>query len=128
MVKEQVKALCPYKNSINLGAQELNDTEKCLLRKGPSFIPNPTDINWLNLKLEFDNFVNKLRYVATKPNDENQKNAVPQLDSSTSGLRNPPPIQKHVVYRIRGHVLLSLKVIVILKRLIVNLKEVLFNN
>ena len=40
------------------------------------------------------NFINKLPDTATKQNDENQKNADPQLDSSTSGLGNPPPIQK----------------------------------
>ena len=62
--------------------------------KGPSFVPNPTDINWFNLKHDFDNFVNKFRYMANKQNDENKKYADPQLDSSTSGLRNPPPIQK----------------------------------
>ena len=32
--------------------------------------------------------------MATKTNYENQKNADPQLDSSTSDLGNPPPIQK----------------------------------
>ena len=32
--------------------------------------------------------------MVTKPNDENQKNADPQLDSSTMGPGNPPPIQK----------------------------------
>ena len=64
------------------------------MRKGPSFIPHPTDMNLLNVKRDFDNFVNKLRYMATKQNDENKKNADPQLDSSTSGLGNPPPIQK----------------------------------
>ena len=51
-------------------------------------------MNLLNVKRDFDNFFNKLRYMATKQNDENQKNADPQLDSSISGLRNPPPIQK----------------------------------
>ena len=29
------------------------------------------DINWVNLKHDFENFVNKLLYMATKPNDEN---------------------------------------------------------
>ena len=65
------------------------------MRKGPSFILNPTDINWFNLKRDFDNFVNKLRYMATKANDENQKNTDPQLDSSISSLGNLPPSQKH---------------------------------
>ena len=62
---------------MQLSTQELSDAEKSLLRKCPSFIPNPTDINWFNLKRDFDNFVNKLRYMATKPNDENQKNVDP---------------------------------------------------
>ena len=107
--------------------------------------------------------------MATKQNDENHKNADPQLDSSTSGLGNPPPIQKqpnmnyqkektkinsletftelvendifkpdnykriknnisHVAYSIKDHILLYLIALVILKRLIANLKEVLFNN
>ena len=38
-------------------------------KKGPPFIPNPTDINSLNLKRCFDNFANKLRYTATKQED-----------------------------------------------------------
>ena len=94
LVIEQAKTLCPDQSAINLSTQKLTEAEKSLLRKGPSFIPNPTDINWFNLKRDFDNFVNKLRYMATKQDDENQKNAHPQLDSSTSGLGNPPPIQK----------------------------------
>ena len=86
--------MCPDQNAINLSTQELTEAEKSLLRKGPSFIPNPTDINWFNLKRDFDNFVNKLRYMATKQDDENQKNTDPLSDSSTSGLGNPPPIQE----------------------------------
>ena len=101
LVTEQAKAFCPDQNAINLSTQELTDIEKSLLQKGPSFIPNPTDINWFNLKRDFDNFVNKLRYMATKQNDEHQKNADPLFDSSTSGLGNPPPIQKqsNIIYR-----------------------------
>ena len=48
LVTEQAKALCPDQNAINLSPQELTDAEKSLLWRGPSFIPNPTDINWLN--------------------------------------------------------------------------------
>ena len=101
LVIEQAKAFCPDQNAINLSTQELTDAKKSLLREGPSFIPNPTDINWLNLKRDSDNFVNKLRYTATKQDDENKKNGDPQLDSSTLGLRNPPPIQKlpYINYR-----------------------------
>ena len=42
------------------------------------------DINRVNLKHDFENFVNKLPYMATKPNDENKKNADPRLDSIIS--------------------------------------------
>ena len=69
--------------------------------KGPSFIPNPTDINSFNLKRGFDNFLNEFRYKATKHDDQNQKTADPQLDPSTSSLAISPPIQKqpHINYR-----------------------------
>ena len=73
LVTKLAKALCPDQNAINLRAQELTDAEKFLLRKGSSFILNSTDITWLDLKSDFDNFVNKFRYMATKPNDENKK-------------------------------------------------------
>ena len=94
LVTEQAKALCPDQNSINLSTQELTDAEKSLLQKDLSFISTPIDINWFKLKHDFDNFVNKLRYKATKQVDENKKNADRQLDSSTSGLGNRTPIQK----------------------------------
>ena len=73
LVIEQPKAFCSHQNAINLGTHELTDTEKSFLRKGSSFVPNPTYINGFNLKCEFDNFVNKLRYTTTKENDENKK-------------------------------------------------------
>ena len=73
LVTEQAKAFFPDQNANNLSKQDLTDAEKSLLRKGPSFISNPTDINWFNLKRDFDNFVNKLRHMATKQNDEGQK-------------------------------------------------------
>ena len=51
--------------------------QKKIIGKGPSFIPNPTNFNWLNSKRDFDNFVSKWRW----------KNADPQLDSrNTLGL------------------------------------------
>ena len=123
--------------------------------------------------------------MAFKQNDKNKKKwRSTQLDSSTSGLENPPPIhkqvntnyqkekaninkletlielvendifklsnckriknnmsnqernrrtykkthQKHIAYKIKDHILLYLAGIVILKRLITNLKEVIFSN
>ena len=72
-VIKQAKAFCSDQNAINLSTQKLTDPKKSLLQKRPSFIPNPTYINWFKLKLDFDNFVNKFRYMATKQNDENKK-------------------------------------------------------
>ena len=66
LVIEQAKAFCPDQKAINFTKQELTYTEKSLLRKGASFIPNQIDINWFNLKHNFDDFFNKLRYMATK--------------------------------------------------------------
>ena len=50
-----------------LGNQNEEDTIMNVKRKkGPSFVPTPTDINWCNLRQDFDTFVNKLRFHALK--------------------------------------------------------------
>ena len=66
-VIEVAKTICPDKNAINLSNNELWHGEQSLLRKGPSFIPTPADINWYSLRRDFDSFVNKLRYRVSKP-------------------------------------------------------------
>ena len=70
---EQAKALSPDQNAIIRRTQELTDAKISSLQKGSSFIPNPTDINLFKLKCDSDNFVNKLRNMATKQKDENKK-------------------------------------------------------
>ena len=40
----------------------LSRPQKSLLKKGPSFVPTPSDVNWLMLRKDFDKFVNQLRY------------------------------------------------------------------
>ena len=64
---EEAKTTCPDQNAINLSNKDLSHAEQSLLRKGPSFIPTPTDINWHNSRPNFDSFVNKLRYRVSKP-------------------------------------------------------------
>ena len=99
---ESIKATCPDQSAINLSTQELSVGEKSLLRKGPSFVPNPTDINWQNLKHNFDNFVNKLRHHASETTTE-----VPASNNEHLGSRmisqfgNPLPSKScsHVNYR-----------------------------
>ena len=99
---ESIKATCPDQNAINLSTQELSVGEKSLLRKGPSFVPNPTDINWQNLKRDFDNFLNKLRHHASETTTEVQASNNKHLDSRMiSQFGNPPPSKSrsHVNYR-----------------------------
>ena len=82
--------------------QELSVGEKSLLRKGPSFVPNPTDINCQNLKRDFDNFVNKLCHHASETTTEVAASNNEHLDSKMiSQFGNPPPSKSrsHVNYR-----------------------------
>ena len=66
------KNSCPDQNAINLSTIDLNDHCKSLLSKGPSFVPTPKDINWFNLKQDFDSFTNKLRNRVSKYNASEQ--------------------------------------------------------
>ena len=89
---ESIKATCPDQNAINLSTQELSVGEKSLLCKGPSFVPNPTDINWQNLKRNFDNFVNKLSHHASETTTEVPASNNEHLDSKMIlQFGNPPP-------------------------------------
>ena len=67
-------------NGINLRIKALYPAEKSLRKKGPSFVPTPTDINWCNLWQDFDSFVNKFRYHALKT----EKNLVEDNQTSTT--------------------------------------------
>ena len=72
------------------------------MQKGPSFVPNPTDINWYDLKRDFDKFVNKLRQAATKPNEEHTENEnILQNPKMKSSIGNPPQQQRssYINYR-----------------------------
>ena len=73
--------------------KDLLHAEKSLLRKGPSFIPIPTDINWYNLRRDFDSFFNKLRYRVSKPAETSSINVNHTTNISNSLVRqlgNPP--------------------------------------
>ena len=51
-------------NAINLSNAVLSEDQKTLLKKGPSFIPTPTDINWYDVRKDFTKFINKIRHFA----------------------------------------------------------------
>ena len=61
----------PEQNAINLSSKVLSPAEKSILKKGPLFVLTPTDINWYNLRQDFDSFVNKLRFHALKTEKKN---------------------------------------------------------
>ena len=55
--------------------------KKLLLRKGPSFVPTPSDINWYEVRRDFDKFVSQLRYRVTHSTE---------MRSSPEILSEPP--------------------------------------
>ena len=48
-------------NTINLSNAVFSEDQKTLLKKGPSFIPTRTGINWYDVPKDFTKFVNKIR-------------------------------------------------------------------
>ena len=61
--KENIENV-PDQNAIDLGNAVLSEDQKTLLKKGPSFVPTPTDINWYNVRKDFTKFINKTRHFA----------------------------------------------------------------
>lgn len=78
----------PDQNAINLTDHALTEGEKSILRKGPSFVPSPTDVDWCSLRKDFDSFVNKLRY-QVKNNYDNNNNQI-----QPTPMDSHPPITK----------------------------------
>ena len=60
----EIKANAPDQNAINLSTTTLTEAQKSLLMKGPSFVPTPSDVNWYEMRKDFDKFVNQLRFKA----------------------------------------------------------------
>ena len=57
----EIKKNLPNDNAINLINTELSQHQQSLLKKGQSSIPTPQDVNWFNLRQDFDKFTNQLR-------------------------------------------------------------------
>ena len=43
---KEIKQNTPHQIAINLYNSVLSEEQKLLLKKAPSFVPTPTDINW----------------------------------------------------------------------------------
>ena len=58
--KERIKKIkenSPDQNAINLSTRDLTPSQKPVLAKGPTFLPTPTSVNWLDVRKDFDKFV-----------------------------------------------------------------------
>ena len=61
---KEIEQNAPDQNAINLSNSVLSEEQKSLLKKGPSFVPTPTDINWYEVRQDFTKFTNKIRHLA----------------------------------------------------------------
>ena len=89
----RIKETAPDQNAINLTSTELSESQKSLLRKGPSFVPTPSDINWYEVRRDFDKFVNQLRHRVTHSTEitSNQEIlAEPPAADNINVIPNPP--------------------------------------
>ena len=66
---KEIEQNAPDQNTINLPNSVLSKEQKSLLKKGPSFVPTPTDINWYEVRKDFTKLTNKIRHLA----DSNQQ-------------------------------------------------------
>ena len=91
---EEAKTTNPEQNAINLSSKASSPAEKSLLKKDPSFVPTPTDINWCNLRQDFDSFASKLRFHALKTENNHVENNTTSTALSVETFQNGnPPVK-----------------------------------
>ena len=77
----------PDQNAINLSNAVLSEDQKTLLKKGPSFIPTPTNINWYDVRKDFTKFINKIRHFADVSDQPvQQQKQQQQLESNPENI------------------------------------------
>ena len=88
---KEIKQNVPDQNAINLSNSVLSEEQKSLLKKGPSFVPTPADINWYEVRKDFTKFTKKIRHLADL--DQQQEQVHPQVKSNepTTNENNFPP-------------------------------------
>ena len=103
---KKIKEKSPDQNAINLSARDLTLSQKSALAKGPIFVPTPTSVNWLDLRKDFDKFVNQLRYEFKKQRTKDQEQRISannKLQSLWHQISNkdehnnlpPPPVKSN---------------------------------
>ena len=95
----EIKANAPDHNAINLSKCELTEAQKILFMKGPSFVPTPSDVNWYEMRKDFDKFANQLRFKAKNTLEANSNNTT--NDNINIGLNTPkkPESETAPLYR-----------------------------
>ena len=88
---KEIKQNAHNQNAINFSNSLVSEVQKSLLKKGPSFVPVPTDINWYEVRKAFTKFTNKIRHLADL--DQQQEQVHPQVKSTepTANGNNFPP-------------------------------------
>ena len=89
--------------------------------KGPSFVPTPSDVNWYEMRTDFDKFVNQLRF---KARNILEPNANTTNDATTNtGINAPKKLEWNIapLYRTRETKYKSLETF------IENMEKELFN-
>ena len=87
----------------------LTTPQKSLLKKGPSFVPTPSNVNWLTLRKVFDKFVNQSKYQLKHTNQQSstlRSKLQAHRSSKVADVREPntnpqeqllpPPVPKRV--------------------------------
>ena len=72
---------------------EISESQKSLLRKGSSFVPTPSDINWYEVRRDFDKFVNQLGYRVTHSLEITSSQEIlsePPTAGNINVIENPP--------------------------------------
>ena len=89
-----------------MSIRDITPSQKSVLAKVPRFVPTPTSVNWLDLRKDFDKFVNQWRYEFKKQRTQHQKqrsSANTDLQSLRHQISNkdennnlpPPPIKSN---------------------------------
>ena len=102
---KEIKQNAPDQNAMNLHNTVISEEQKSLLKKGPSFVPTPAEINWYEVRKDFTKFTNKNRHLADL--DKQQEQVLPQVNSNESTINEnnfppgkpPPKINSYQHYR-----------------------------
>ena len=66
---KKIKEKSPDQNAISFSTRDLIPSQKSVLAKGLLFVTTPTSVNGLDLRKDFDKFVNQSRYEFKKRMD-----------------------------------------------------------